>query len=136
MKTFYTIIALLAAGAVGFFSGASGITKQTQQIDENQEIIDKLKQEVMSHFRHYFKDPDSAQFHSLRYYPRTLENGVSEQHLCGDFNIKNGNGAYVGYRPFVLTKHNSNSANILFNSEEASESHKLSYEDIKEKCHK
>ena len=135
MKTFYTIIALLAAGAVGH-SGASGITKQTQQIDKNQETIDKLKQEVISHFRYYFKDPDSAQFDSLRYYPRTLENGILEQHLCGDFNIKNGYGAYVGYRPFVLTKHDGGSANILFNSEEASESQKLNYEDIKEKCHK
>lgn len=48
---------------------------------------------AMQAFSAGMKDPDSAQFRNLKKFSQ----GV----VCGEYNAKNGDGAYIGYRVFI-----------------------------------
>lgn len=52
-----------------------------------------------SRLRSMMKDPDAVKFESVKGYG----NGV----VCGMFNAKNGYGAYVGSKPFIVTREDS-----------------------------
>ncbi|MBB6578011.1 hypothetical protein HNP33_002079 [Comamonas odontotermitis] len=60
-------------------------------------LVAKAKAEVSKDF----KDPESANFRNLGVYKS--KTGKGRVSVCGEVNAKNAFGAYVGYRPFVVS---------------------------------
>lgn len=65
--------------------------------DDHLAFIAQAKKAVADQMR----DPDSVKFRDVALY-RQLES--KELALCGEFNAKNGYGAYVGYRRFYVSE--------------------------------
>ena len=59
------------------------------------------------------KDPDSAQFRNLKKFSQ----GV----VCGEYNAKNGEGAYIGYRVFISSYSRQNFIELQSASQEDTE---------------
>lgn len=107
------IMVVTVVGVVAFFSGHAWQNNQLQATPSTESEFDKLQalyQERMQlAVRDQLKDPESAQFRNLQYYPRVFlgkngEKTAIEATLCGEVNAKNSYGGYTGYHSFFMTE--------------------------------
>lgn len=48
------------------------------------------------------KDPESVKFRNVKYIKGNDDNDYVIGTVCGEYNAKNGYGAYTGYKPFLI----------------------------------
>lgn len=48
------------------------------------------------------KDPESVKFRNVKYIKSNDNNDYVKGTVCGEYNAKNGYGAYTGYKPFLI----------------------------------
>lgn len=48
------------------------------------------------------KDPESVKFRNVKYIKGNDDNDYVNGTVCGEYNAKNGYGAYTGYKPFLI----------------------------------
>ncbi len=48
------------------------------------------------------KDPESVRFRNIKYIKSNDDNDYVKGTVCGEYNAKNGYGAYTGYKPFLI----------------------------------
>ncbi len=48
------------------------------------------------------KDPESVKFRNIKYIKDNDNDDYINGNVCGEYNAKNGYGAYTGYKPFLI----------------------------------
>lgn len=65
---------------------------------DNDSFVESAKRQVKLRL----KDPSSAQFDDVKFYPSDAPRENPHGAVCGKVNAKNSFGAYIGYRRFVM----------------------------------
>ncbi|EAA9299928.1 hypothetical protein BHZ80_09020 [Salmonella enterica] len=65
---------------------------------DNDSFVESAKRQVKLRL----KDPSSAQFDDVKFYPSDTPGENPHGAVCGKVNAKNSFGAYIGYRRFVM----------------------------------
>lgn len=107
-------MALVAiVGTTAFFADHAWKNKHPETVPTAEISFDKLQalyQERMQlEVQAHLKDPDSAHFQSLHYYPSVFLGKHGEKvtiaaTLCGEVNAKNSYGGYTGYHSFYISE--------------------------------
>ncbi|WP_368083170.1 hypothetical protein [Klebsiella michiganensis] len=63
---------------------------------------EKAKEIAQREISSVMKDPESVKFRNVKYIKGNDDNDYVNGTVCGEYNAKNGYGAYTGYKPFLI----------------------------------
>lgn len=82
--------------AVATCLAAAAVNAQSIVDGSGEDLPDSVRQEIFELVTDSFRDPLSSQF-------RRMQRGAKPNVYCGEVNTRNMYGAYVGFKPFVVT---------------------------------
>lgn len=102
-------VAVLAACGGG--GGGGDVSEGAKPVESNQAIIDAAILEAKTYGSSQMRDPSSVQFQNIETY-----RVGSDTTVCGEFNAKNGFGAYVGFKKFFYRPSQSELFKFVYES--------------------